>query len=55
MGVKEALADAIGAIHEEDGHDLFAVLFRIVKALDQEAFDLLEEDEHAAYKKYVDN
>lgn len=53
--VKGALADAVAALYFDDSNDYGAALWGIVKKLGgKEAADLLENDERAAYEKYVD-
>jgi len=53
--ISKAMSSAVAAIYFDDGSDYGAALWSVIKALGgQEAADLLEEDEHAAYKKYCD-
>ena len=51
--IREALSEAVKRLYFDDGADYEAALWRIVKLLGvDEAVDLLETDEAAAYEKY---
>lgn len=52
--VEKALSEAVKAIYFADSSDYETFLWNVVRALaGEEAVDLLEEDEEAAWKKYV--
>jgi len=52
---KRALAEAVKAIYFADSSDYESFLWKIVEILGgKEAADMLEQNEHEAYKKYVE-
>ena len=55
MLVKKALAEAVSALYFDDNSDYGTALWKIVEYLGgTDAAELLENDEEAAYKKYVE-
>jgi hypothetical protein len=55
MLVKKALAEAVKVLYLDDNSDYGTALWKIVEYLGgTDAVELLENDEEAAYKKYVE-
>jgi hypothetical protein len=51
---KKALHAAVAAIYFDDSADYKTALWSVIGALDPEAAELLEKDEHAAFVRYCD-